>query len=394
MQSKTYKLHTKFKRYKMNALTNYINSLPLNKLPTHNTNKRKSIHNNNDQPTPKKARKIPIVSKISKLFEKKVNQDIQHFEDHGLPICCKHNCLIQFPVDYIKHQREMVFTMSQIDKHKFILEKVLPKDDYHSTKRFVIDGKEVCLKCFETVFGVSRKIVNSNTAIKVRQNSTPKLTEIVYFLKDIGEWHNIMPDSKEIHLPYVCKYDVYNLYTEVYKDQAASYKYFVRIWKRKMFHIKIRKVHRFTKCGKCVTLREKIAASIDVTINKNLKKILFEHINRQLLDREVFELNCRLASTNPETYLSMIIDGADFQRYGLPYFYEKDKNSDKGYKIPINMFAVKIHGHGEMLFTFPSNLPSDPNAIIHCLHNSLTTIKEKYDVASCNWPSTLFLQVF
>ena len=95
-----------------------------------------------------------------------------------------------------------------------------------------------------------------------------------------------------------------------------------------------------------------------------------KHVNKQLLDREIYEVNIKLAEVYPEEYFSIAIDGADFQRFGLPFFSEKDKDSDKGYKIPISLNGVKVHGHGCLTWIFPSNLPKDPNCTIHCLQDT------------------------
>ena len=126
---------------------------------------------------------------------------------------------------------------------------------------------------------------------------------------------------------------------------------------------------------------------------KKLKKQLENHIRKTQMDRQIYEMNKKKSREESSIYLSIAIDGADFQRYGLPYFHQVDKDSDRGFKNPIRTVASIVHGHGNMFFTFPANLPSDSNSIIHCLHEALTAVKMNYIKINQQFPSILFLQV-
>jgi hypothetical protein len=207
-----------------------------------------------------------------------------------------------------------------------------------------------------------------------------------------------MPDKNEIHLSYNSHkivYDEFKKYLDGFEDidKNISYSYFNKVWRRKLNYIKARKAIRFSKCGKCVKLKERIMKTNKEELRNQLKKELMRHIERMTLDRRIYLRNKERATENKNSCLSIAIDGADFQRYGLPYFPQHDKDSDRGFKNPIRTIGSIIHGHGNMFFTFPANLPSDSNCIIYCLHTILTTMKQRYLIKKHQFPDTLYLQV-
>ena len=91
---------------------------------------------------------------------------------------------------------------------------------------------------------------------------------------------------------------------------------------------------------------------------------------------------------------SIAIDGSDMSCYELPYFSVKTKSSDKGYKIPIKLTGVKVHGWGHCTYTFPCNVPTGANATIECLHRTIEEMKSRYEqVENSDLPETIFIQV-
>ena len=62
-----------------------------------------------------------------------------------------------------------------------------------------------------------------------------------------------------------------------------------------------------------------------------------------LEDRDIYETHKQMGIKTKKKYLSIAVDGADFGKYGLPYFSVKDKQSEKGYKNPISTVIVNIH---------------------------------------------------
>lgn len=331
---------------------------------------------------------------LSPLKKRKINEVDNMMEIHQDYHCCNLNCFSKFSEEVVKNLREIVHKMNKIQKKNYIYHKIIRKDgNINKTNKFVCEGEIVCQNCFLKVYGVSRNLIYLKPTADLRIVASPVKRELIGFLEDLGRWHEMMPDVAEIHLPYTTKKEVYEMYSKMFEDTKCSYTYFLSVWKTEMKHLKIRKIHRFTKCGKCTILKERIAESKNVLINKELKKKFRKHVNNHLLDREIYEVNAKLAENIPDEYMSLAIDGADFQRFALPYFSEKDKDTDKGYKIPISLTGVKVHGHGALTWILPSNLPKDPNCTIHCLHETFAFMKSKYDRDAKQWPHTLFIQV-
>ena len=328
----------------------------------------------------KTAVEIQSPQELSPSKRKKIDEVEQLMEEHDGYECCNQNCFNKFSLEAVQNCREKVHNMNRKDKKKYIYEKIIQKDGVlNKTNKFNCEGQIVCQNCFVMVYGISRHLMYNKPRADLRIVNSPLKNEIVGFLEDIGRWHEAMPDLNEIHLPYTTKKEVFEMYIKLFGESRCTYTYFISVWKSFMKHIKIRKVHRFSKCGKCIRLKERISESSNAGLNKTLKKKFRKHVNKQLLDREIYEVNIKLAEVYPEEYFSIAIDGANFQRFGLPFFSEKDKDSEKGYKIPISLNGVKVHGHGCLTWIFPSNLPKDPNCTIHCLQETFSYLKDKYE---------------
>jgi hypothetical protein len=100
------------------------------------------------------------------------------------------------------------------------------------------------------------------------------------------------------------------------------------------------------------------------------------------------------AKSKRNASLSIAIDGSDMSCYGLPYFNQKTKETEKGFKIPIKLTGVIIHGWGHMVFTFPCNIPTGANSTIDCLHKTLEFMQKRYAEYENNaMPRVLFIQV-
>ena len=71
---------------------------------------------------------------------------------------------------------------------------------------------------------------------------------------------------------------------------------------------------------------------------------LSQHKASFYADRGVYASIIFKAEKNRLQCLSITIDGSDMACFGLPYFCSKTKETDKGYKIPIKLTGVKVHG--------------------------------------------------
>lgn len=339
----------------------------------------------------------------NKVKIRKIGDEIMHYEQNGMKPCCNKGCVYDFTLEEIQHLREEVHSMDKKEKKCYIKSKIVFKNEFNNNKcnKFTVKEKLVCKNCFLICYGVSNSIIYNKTNILSQLNirAKPKEDSIINFLTELSNKCDYMPDSNEIHLLSSSKYAVYEMFINANNEHnlkdytEVTYSYFLRVWKAYLKHIKVRKVNRFTKCAQCTVWKSELRQTLDQEKRNKLKKLLHNHALQQLQDRNEYENNKRLAIELPSKYMSLAIDGADFQKYGLPYFNIKDKNSDQGNKIPINTVGVIFHGHGSFIYTLPCNLPSDSNSIIHCIQRSITQMKELYENKKLQWPSILFVQV-
>ena len=372
------------------------------------TRKRKTreicnVYNNNSDND-----SIDVVDKTDKKdknvrpnFVRRSIEAVELYTMNGLPSCCKLECLNKFCVKDIENCRMYLSTLNYADKKAYIHAHIeIERIEGDKMKRKIYyKSVSLCVKSFQVLFGISKNLIYSANSLKNKLCDKDKELIIITFLNLLASLHDIMPDKHEIHLSYNThrlvfeKFECYLQSIEDISSRKISYSYFNKVWRRKMSHIKARKAIRFSKCGKCVKMKENIMKTNKDELRTKLKKELFRHIERMTLDRKVYQQNKEDATKNKQKCLSAAIDGADFQRYGLPYFCQKDKDSDKGFKNPIRTVGIIVHGHGNIFFTFSSNVPSDSNCIVFCLHETIATMKKVYAIKNWTFPDTLHLQV-
>lgn len=69
--------------------------------------------------------------------------------------------------------------------------------------------------------------------------------------------------------------------------------------------------------------------------------------------------------------LSLVVDGAEMSRYGLPYFCQTDKETTLGWKFPTRLYGSILHGEFASAFVFPAHLTGGSNVTIEVIHRSV-----------------------
>lgn len=82
-----------------------------------------------------------------------------------------------------------------------------------------------------------------------------------------------------------------------------------------------------------------------------------------------------LAKSQPDKYMSIIIDGSDMAMYGLPFFSRISKETVTGYKMLMKLVAVIVHGVGVYVFLVHKNWAPDPNLTIEIMHRVFSYVK-------------------
>jgi hypothetical protein len=204
----------------------------------------------------------------------------------------------------------------------------------------------------------------------------------------------ISPDSDQVYLPFPNKETVFDLYCSdlgMDNDDICSLSHFRKCWREdeEASKITIRKWLRFSLCTKCIDLRQDHENTKDPKKKKLLKAKLREHVVFVRRERASYYQRRREAIEHPEDVLSIIIDGADQQVYGLPYYYQRTHGTDKCFKIPLHLMGVLVHGRGSYGLTYPDSVKQGTNVTIDALHYVLTDIYNK----DKRLPKKLYLQL-
>jgi hypothetical protein len=136
-------------------------------------------------------------------------------------------------------------------------------------------------------------------------------------------------------------------------------------------------------------MREKKSHTMDRKILDRIRRQEFEHYQFVKAERGGYYLRRRYSVLRPQEALSIIIDGADWYNYALPYWCERTHESSKLYRLPIYLMGVIAHGRGSKCFVVPGTFKQGTNVVIHVLMQTLMSMKERGEAI----PDTIYLQL-
>jgi hypothetical protein len=172
---------------------------------------------------------------------------------------------------------------------------------------------------------------------------------------------------------------------------VPSQSFFLHVWRSHELcrMIKVRKYLRFAKCTMCVRFRERRNETRDPKTIADLNAEVRAHHLDVKAERAGYYDRRLQACLHPTRYMSVIIDGADQQRYGLPHFCETDHSTMNSHRIHLHLMGVLNHGRGPQAITYLPNVKQGTNVTVDCLHLALlqTLIRE-----GC-LPDTLCMQL-
>jgi len=311
----------------------------------------------------------------------------------GVLCCARYRCFAVADPIFLNAQKRRIMEMSRMER-KDSLKKML------SRNRFVFDSNIVCTEFLVKAFGFSRKLqsavkelpsASSSSAIVNPPRMGMQMTHKLYvltFLQHMSTFNaDKMPDSDEVHLPYVRKLDLYMAFRDQFKDDGShghrirptSYSYFIRIWREYLPHIKVRKVRRFSKCGDCEDYRSQLEkAGMSERQSAPVLALYKAHHKFITTERMEYYLVKQRAAHNPSIVCSLIIDGADQSAFGIPHFTFKTK-TEKGHAMKVRLVGVLDHGvvHSPSLFLLTEQFETGANHIVEVLHRVLSKRKEK-----------------
>ena len=182
-------------------------------------------------------------------------------------------------------------------------------------------------------------------------------------------------------------------------DGIAAYTTFVRLWRHSVTQrnahpqvpvLRLRKWMPFAKCTECCNRRKQMDTEKDADALKVLRDDQRAHINFVKQERLSYRLR-QLEGIWSDQYLSLIIDGADQSKHGIPHACSKSHATDAAWKLKLHLMGVIAHGIGAYVFTSPANFAQGNNVTIQALFDVLGQIKK--DKGWVNFPPVLYLQL-
>jgi hypothetical protein len=172
---------------------------------------------------------------------------------------------------------------------------------------------------------------------------------------------------------------------------VACFSYFSRVWQEDPIAklCRCRAFMPFAKCDTCVAFRAKDMECQDQAEKSRLRDAQANHLKEVKIERAAYYTNRTRGQTNPDEYLSMIIDGANQSQHAVPHAHEKSHVSDKAWKLQLHLMGVIVHGRGTWAYTCPPHIAQGNNTTIQALWDTICDIFKKEG----KLPRTLYLQL-
>ncbi len=368
------------------------------------------------------------IQNISRL-RSRWNEELRNISRWNPEQCCKRNCVAKIGIEGCRLLRQKFLQASQLRRKSMLLEmrvsllsttRISEGNNHEESLKHGIasDGVVLCTNFLARVLNVHRQLVSS--VIKRPSASSCDLPgrlldsttsgnfdiSVVAFLHTLAdEVSDEMPHNQERHLPHRNKRIVYLLYCESMKNRQENFcsrSHFYSVWKHLIPHIKCRKTHAFSICDTCILFRDRLMAlarrpSRDRERQQTLNGFR-AHLRQIKLERAEYARNRMKAMDNPSKVLSVIVDGADQSKFGIPRFLEKSK-SEKGYSIKQKLIGVLFHGGlGGTDFlaylTSPENIPGGSNQTIDAFCRCfLVLLEHRAFKEKLRTPDTLYIQL-
>ena len=96
------------------------------------------------------------------------------------------------------------------------------------------------------------------------------------------------------------------------------------------------------------------------------------HINWAVQrERGFFHRKRHDAICNPQTSISISIDGTDQFVNGFPHFFEITKNDASGNRLKLHTIIYMVHGSTPHVFLAWEDVQGNANLIAHCLYEAI-----------------------
>ena len=326
------------------------------------------------------------------------SEEIANINKWKIPACCdKKNCGIVLGSERVRNLRVQFLERDRDGRKSLLLQFVEPESPHEIS----IDGFKPCWNFLQIAFELSTQLItnclrlNSANASHLPgrmggvQSSICKASQVMTFLTELADaMADELPNAAERHLPHGNKNIVYSFYCErslALGHEPCTKPYFYSIWRKHRSYVKCRRQHSFSCCDTCIMFKERlIRLSNSVSFSSKERADVMNGFRRHLKfirnERATYALHCLKPLKEGSKSLSVIIDGADQSKFGLPRFPTTGKR-ETGISMKQKVTGVLFHKAvgGEdflRLFTSPPNLIRGTNQTIDALCRGLFALKE------------------
>ena len=263
----------------------------------------------------------------------------------------------------------------------------------------------VCLNCWCAFYGCSRssyfrvqRLLRANEydfdkadrrSGKVR--SVPYLEAVEWVFDYATSFGDYMPDDAVIQFP-VCS--VEELWTHYRTDFPIGTTIVTKgtlgeLMRQEYSNITYRHHKNFTQCSFCLQCDSHVQ---NTKLPTHLREAWVEKkaLHRQWIkvEKRKYYTHRRKARTNPEKYLSIIMDGMDQAKTTLPSVARESKKTERLARLKTCLTGVLVHGHApfSLVYVTPDRYPKDANYNCAVLLDVLNRIESPL-------PDTLYLQL-
>lgn len=348
-----------------------------------------------------------------------LNAPSEWLEDPSTSCCSRSRCKEEIPLPTIQAAREKLAPMNDADR-KLFLRSLKISGPVHSSNTsssshrtyFALAGVRLCDRFLKKAFLFSNDVIydvkgtagargppinglNVSRSTRPARQRDRTIAAIRQLAEVVGQFQ---PDNGETHLPFVAKKIVYERVCRIITRIATeddeglplpSESYFYDILAHHAPKVKVRKVHRFTKCTDCEQIRQLLAAeNIDKPRAAAIRRQHAGHIDMMQNERGGYRRRRDRARYNPDECMSVIIDGADQKAFDLPHFVHTWKDVT-GHGMKVRLIGVKEHTTPDKidLYLMTEEYETGANHIVEVLHRTLSNKRRTSKI-----PPILFIQ--
>jgi hypothetical protein len=152
-------------------------------------------------------------------------------------------------------------------------------------------------------------------------------------------------------------------------SEIASLTYFRAVWSQdhKQGKYTIRRWLPFAKCTVCKKFKDNERLEKNSIARKDIQTAYDKHLREVKLERQHYYSNRLRSESDPATYLSLIIDGADQSDHQCPHWCERSHASAACTRQKLYLYGCIAHGRKAYVYTVPDHVKQGHDTTIEVI---------------------------